>query len=253
MDRVKRLRIFAGPNGSGKTTLYNYFVKTNVFNEYYFINADTINNDLNAFLNFDYFPIKFSETDLRAFLDSSSFQSKINFKLSDAIEVKNSIVSLKNDELPETTYISAALSEFLRKKMILESNSSFAFESVFSHSSKLNEIELAKKNGYKVYLYFIATNDVFVNLERIQGRFAKGGHTVPVEKIKDRYLRSLDNLLKATILADKVFFFDNSEQKQVGEYSFFAEKKTDALHISKETMLPWWFKEYMLERIYVCK
>jgi predicted ABC-type ATPase len=250
MDRIKRLRIFAGPNGSGKTTLYNYFVKTNVFNDYYFINADIINTDLSTFLNFGYFPIKFSETDLYEFLDNSSFQLKMDFKLSETIEIKNSIISLKENKLPETTYISAALSEFLRKKMIMESNSSFAFETVFSHKSKLEEIKFAKENGYKVYLYFIATDDVFVNLERIQGRIVKGGHFVPVEKIRDRYLRSLDNLFKAIILADKVFFFDNSGQEQIREYSFFAEKKNNALHILNGTIIPWWFNEYVLQKIF---
>ncbi|MDR2584545.1 MAG: hypothetical protein LBC75_13795 [Fibromonadaceae bacterium] len=249
MDRIKRLRIFAGPNGSGKTTLYNYFVKTNVFRDYYFINADIINTDLNTFLNFGYFPIKFSETDLYEFLDNSSFQLKTDFKLSEVLEIKDSIISLKNHNLPETTYISAALSEFLRKKMIMESDSSFAFETVFSHKSKLDELKFAKEHDYKVYLYFIATDDVFVNLERIQGRIVKGGHFVPVEKIRDRYLRSLDNLYEAVKLADKVFFFNNSEQKQIREYSFFAEKKNNALHISSGTIIPWWFNEYVLGRI----
>ena len=242
------MRIFAGPNGSGKTTLYNYLVKTNVFNSYYFINADIINTDLNAFLNFGYFPINFSEADLYEFLDSSSFQSKINFKLSDAIEVKKTVISLKEHHLQDTTYISAALSEFLRKKMILESNSSFAFETVFSHKSKLDEIKFAKENGYKIYLYFIATDDFSVNLERVQGRIIKGGHSVPVEKIIDRYLRSLENLSKAIMLADKVFFFDNSEQEKIAKYSFFAEKKDNALHIPKGVMLPWWFSEYVLRK-----
>lgn len=247
-NRTKRLRIFAGPNGSGKTTLYNYFVKTNVFNDYYFINADIMNADLNSFLNFDYFPIQFSKDDLCKFLDNSSFQSKINFKLSDAIKAENSIISLK-ENFSETTYISAALSEFLRRKMILESNSSFAFETVFSHKSKLEEIKLAKENGYKVYLYFISTDDISVNYERVQGRIVKGGHSVPVEKIKDRYIRTLDNLFSAAILSDKAFFFDNSEQKQSEKYSFFAEKRDGNLHIPKGTVIPWWFEEYMLKKI----
>jgi len=72
---------------------------------------------------------------------------------------------------------------------------------------------------------------------------------VPVEKIKDRYLRSLDNLFEAIMLADKVFFFDNSEQEQVKEYSYFAEKKNNALHISPGTIIPWWFNEYVLDKL----
>jgi len=77
----------------------------------------------------------------------------------------------------------------------------------------------------------------------------KGGHFVPEEKIRDRYLRSLDNLYEAVKLADKVFFFDNSEQEQAREYSVFAEKKNNALHIPQGTIIPWWFNEYVLARI----
>jgi len=59
----------------------------------------------------------------------------------------------------------------------------------------------------------------------------------------------LDNLYEAMKLVDKVFFFDNSEQEQIREYSFFAEKKNNALHISPGTIIPWWFNEYVLRRI----
>lgn len=37
-----------------------------------------------------------------------------------------------------------------------------------------------------------------------------GGHTVPIEKIVSRYVRSMANLCAAFQLADRVYVYDNS-------------------------------------------
>jgi predicted ABC-type ATPase len=37
-----------------------------------------------------------------------------------------------------------------------------------------------------------------------------GGHTVPIEKIVSRYVRSMSNLSAAIRLADRVYLYDNS-------------------------------------------
>jgi len=250
MPRIKRLRIVAGPNGSGKTTLYDYLVKTHTFNDYYFINADVITKDLTDFLNLAYYPVNFSKDEFLNFAEKSSFQDKLSFKIASKLNIDGSIISLTDKNCVEVSYISACLAEFLRYKMIRESESSFAFETVFSHPSKLNEIRFAKENGYKIYLYFIATKDPALNMERIQGRIVKGGHTVPAEKIKDRYFRSLDNAATAMNLSDNVFFFDNTVTTDAkNEYSFFAEKHGNSIHIKEGIVIPWWFDEYMLASV----
>jgi len=246
MPRTKRLRIIAGPNGSGKSTLYDYLVKTHTFNDYYFINADVITKDLMDFLNLAYYPVNFSKDEFLKFAEKSTLKSKLPFKIADKLNIDGTIVSLTDKNSTEVSYISACLAEFLRHKMILESDSSFAFETVFSHPSKLDEIRFAKENGYKVYLYFIATNAPMLNLERINGRTAKGGHSVPPEKIKDRYYRSLGNAYEAMRLADKAFFFDNTITDVKGEYSFFAEKTGNSLCIKDGAGVPWWFGEHLL-------
>ncbi|MDR0515480.1 MAG: hypothetical protein LBH25_00360 [Fibromonadaceae bacterium] len=247
MPKTKRLRIIAGPNGSGKSTLYDYLVKSHVFNEYYFINADVITKDLMDFLNLEYYPVNFAKDEFLEFLEKSTFQDKLSFKLASKLSVKNMVVSLTDKNFSEISYISACLAEFLRCKMILESDSSFAFETVFSHPSKLDEIRLAKENGYKVYLYFIATKAPLVNLERVQGRTGKGGHSVPMEKIKERYSRSLSNAYNAMQLSDKAFFFDNTITDIKSEYSFFAEKKDNILYIKNSGDVPSWFSEHVLK------
>jgi hypothetical protein len=50
-------------------------------------------------------------------------------------------------------------------------------------------------------------------------------------------------------LSDKAFFFDNTITRDIkNEYSFFAEKNGNNLHIKERTAIPWWFYEYMLCR-----
>jgi len=244
--RLKRLRIIAGPNGSGKSTLYDYLVKTHTFKNYCFINADVITKKLMDYLNLADYPINFLRDEFLDFSEKSAFQSKLPFKIASKLNIDGSIVSLTEKNFAEVSYISACLAEFLRRKMILGSNSSFAFETVFSHPSKLEEIRFAKENGYKVYLYFIATKDPLLNIERISGRTAMGGHAVPAQKINDRFYRSLSHVRSAMDLSDRAFFFDNTITDVSGEYSFFAEKTGDNLYIKGGADVPWWFSEYVL-------
>lgn len=44
-----------------------------------------------------------------------------------------------------------------------------------SHPSKLQILEQALKSGYKNYLYFIATESPYVNIDRVSARVQKGG------------------------------------------------------------------------------
>jgi predicted ABC-type ATPase len=242
------MRVVAGPNGAGKSTLYDYLVKAHTFNDYYFINADVITKDITDFLNLAYYPVNFSKDEFLEFTEKSTFQSKLQFKIADKLNIDGSVISLADKNLADVSYISASLAQFLRHKMIMESGSSFAFETVLSHPSKLDEIRLAKENGYKVYLYFIATNTPLLNLERINGRTAKGGHPVPPEKINDRYYRSLNNAYEAMRLSDRAFFFDNTIMDVKSEYAFFAEKDGNCFHIKDGADIPWWFSEYLLGR-----
>jgi len=245
-DRVKRLRVFAGPNGSGKSSLYNYLIQINAFNTYYHINPDIISNDLSVSFNLDNWPIKFNFNELADYLKYSPFQTLVNYNISELLIYNEQRLSLK-DSFFNDSYLSAAIADFLRYKMI-QSNSSFSFESVFSHESKIKELEIAKKAGFKIYLYFINTSDPLINIQRIQNRVETGGHDVPQKKIIDRYYRTLNNLYPIIKLTDKAYFFDNSSERVNGSFNLFAEKD-DNLNISESDFLPQWFDEYVLRRL----
>jgi predicted ABC-type ATPase len=248
---VKRLRIFAGPNGAGKSTLYDYLLNIHAFNEYYKINPDIIAKELPIALNLTNWKIDFSQDELCDFLKNTSFQSLISKPLFEMVKISDKIVYLTDKNNKNIAYLSAAIAEFLRRKMISESDSSFAYESVFSHKSKIDEIKFAKLNGYKVYLYIVATDDYLLNIERVRQRAENGGHDVPKEKIKDRWFRTMDNIFDAFILSDRVFFFDNSANTESSaSFSYFAEKKDNDLFISNENdKMPQWFYEYILRKM----
>ena len=109
MPKTKRLRIIAGPNGSGKSTLYDYLVKNHIFNEYYFINADSLTRDLMDFVNLSYYPVNFAKDEFLEFLEKSTFQNKLSFKLASKLNLKGNIVSLTDKNFSEVSYISACL------------------------------------------------------------------------------------------------------------------------------------------------
>lgn len=244
---VKRLRIFAGPNGSGKSTLYDYLVKIHSFNPYFHINPDSIALELPVALNLSNWPFDFSQEELHEYLTHSSFQGQTLNSLKNMVYVDNKIVSLKAGNTSSISYLSAAIAGFMRRKM-LESGSSYSFESVFSHSSKLCELKDAKSAGYRVYLYFIATSDPLINEERVKTRVERGGHTVPTDKIHERYYRTMNNLFDAVQLADRAFFFDNSESPKDGLFTFFAEKNNTTLHL-RNSEVPNWFNQHVLQKI----
>jgi len=82
----------------------------------------------------------------------------------------------------------------------------------------------------------------------VQNRVELGGHGVPEEKIPERYYHAMENLYSAVLASDRVFFFDNSDRKSDGSYSFFAEKRDNHIYTVK-TELPQWFDRYLLKKL----
>ena len=105
-----------------------------------------------------------------------------------------------------------------------------------SHESKVEFLKRAQQLGYKTYLYFITTEDPTINVNRVQYREAQGGHSVPINKIIDRYERSMNLLIDAIENANRAFLFDNSTQS-LNEYdnsSYVCEIATGDLIINRD-------------------
>ena len=89
-----------------------------------------------------------------------------------------------------------------------------AFETVFSAPDKVAFLWRAKAAGYFTRVFFVGTADPSINASRIMKRFIRGGHSVPLEKIKSRYEKAMANLMPASVFADRVYIYDNSVDDQ---------------------------------------
>lgn len=124
------------------------------------------------------------------------------------ISVENGCIRVKNIAKVDS-YFAAFVAAYIRENL-LENGVSFSLETVLSHSSKLDFMEKARRSGYRVYLYYVSTQSVDINIGRVRTRALEGGHNVPEIKIRERYVRSLQNLYQAVKHSDRAYLFDNS-------------------------------------------
>jgi predicted ABC-type ATPase len=97
-----------------------------------------------------------------------------------------------------------------RREALLGAAQGIAFETVFSSPAKIDFLQRAKGRGYFLRFFFIGTSDPRINAARVANRVIAGGHTVPIDKIVQRYTRSMANLAGAIQLCDRVYIYDNS-------------------------------------------
>lgn len=104
---------------------------------------------------------------------------------------------------------------------LLADGRSFITETVFSHPSKVDLVDDAVARGYLVHLHvMLVPLDVSVN--RVAERVLNGGHAVPEQKIRERYERLWDLIVRARSIAHRTEFFDNGSATEpfrpVAEY-----------------------------------
>ncbi|ANW04634.1 hypothetical protein LMTR13_35390 [Bradyrhizobium icense] len=97
-----------------------------------------------------------------------------------------------------------------RRDACIRAKRSFSFETVMSHPSKVDILVRAKEADYTVLLYFVGTDDPQTNVERVALRVAQGGHAVPEDKVRERWLRTMNLLQQAIRSSDRSYIFDNS-------------------------------------------
>lgn len=87
---------------------------------------------------------------------------------------------------------------------------SVAVETVLSSDKFIPVLAAARKRGYLTRLIFVALASVDESLARIASRVLKGGHDVPPERVRARWSRAHDNLVRLLPLVDDVLVFSNS-------------------------------------------
>ena len=238
--QVPRLRIFDGPNGSGKSTIKEV-ISEELLGIY--VNPDEIEKEIKAFdfLDLSYFGISTTEDEILDFFSNSELLKKADL-VKEAYTLKFNDDKLIFTNIVEiNSYFASVCADFIRKKLI-EKRVSFTFETVMSSTDKIELLKLAKKLGYKTYLYFVSTSDPLINISRVRNRVQLGGHDVPQDKIVSRYYRSLSNLKEAVKYTDRAYIFDNSSHKRTWICEITNATKVEI----KQDNIPKWFENSFL-------
>jgi len=105
----------------------------------------------------------------------------------------------------------AALAEALRRQALAQGQS-FIGETVFSHPSKLQLIRDARSAGYVVHLHAVLVPED-MSVARVGLRHAQGGHSVPEDRIRERYQRLWPLVSQAIGLVHSARVYDNSSAR----------------------------------------
>lgn len=243
LTKKKRLRVFAGPNGSGKSTFIEKFpIEPNIKLGIY-INADEIEKSIyeKGYIELTDFKLDTNTIEVQAHFKQSKFSPLLldDVNLYAKFHVTDNKLFYENYK-KRNSYVSSDLADFFRK-ILVKRDFDFSFESVMSDFGKVKFLEEAKNLGFQNYLYFFCTDDVEININRVEIRVKQRGHSVDPEKIRKRYKKSLENLKPALKYVHRAYFFDNSGDASQLIAEYFEEQIT----VINSENVPRWFYQYV--------
>ena len=138
----------------------------------------------------------------------------------------------------EENYINA--SEIYRQtvKNYMESNADLMIESNLADNRSYEWISLLKKKNYQIILYYLSTDDVMINIGRVQRRVKEGGHDIPESIIITRYSQSHSYLKTKLSEFKEVYLIDNSS-----DASQVQVKLIDGVIVEKAADLQSWVRD----------
>lgn len=110
---------------------------------------------------------------------------------------------------PEGKSYDAAQVAAATRSALIAAGRPFIAETVFSHPSKLDLIDDARAAGFHVALHVLLVPESLAVL-RVERRVASGGHSVPEEKIRNRYQRLWPLVREAMTACDTAVVYDSS-------------------------------------------
>jgi predicted ABC-type ATPase len=114
---------------------------------------------------------------------------------------------------PEAQRLQAGKILLNRMDDYISARKSFALETTLSGKTYVRRIQQAKKNGFKVFMYYLFTESPWLNVDRISGRVEEGGHHIEESDVVRRHKRSLEQLAtNYWSICDLIFMFNMSKR-----------------------------------------
>lgn len=113
---------------------------------------------------------------------------------------------------PESVAIEAGRLMLQRIEELLGKDVTFSIETTLATKSYINLVRNAQKQGYSVKLLFFWLRNPELAIQRVAERVENGGHNIPEDIIRRRYIAGISNLFRLFMnKVDSWVIFDNSE------------------------------------------
>ena len=117
---------------------------------------------------------------------------------------------------PESVAIEAGRLMLQRIEVLLAKDETFAIETTLATKSYINLVRKAQAKGYQVNVLFFWLRTPELALQRVAERVASGGHNIPEDIVRRRYVAGISNLFR--IFIPEVDFwniYDNSQKPRI--------------------------------------
>lgn len=141
---------------------------------------------------------------------STFIEQRLAPLLSDSVFVNADVIARERwpDAAEQHSYEAARIAATLRHTLIAQGES-FIAETVFSHPSKLELVDAARKADYVIAAHVMLV-PVEVSVARVAVRVDEGGHSVPEDKIRERYDRLWTLVAHAVRRVDHATMYDTT-------------------------------------------
>lgn len=113
---------------------------------------------------------------------------------------------------PEKASIQAGRYMILKVRYLLKRQLDFGIETTLATRSLLKTVRLAQQAGYTVTLLYFWLNSPELAIERVAARVSTGGHNIPEETIRRRYVTGIDYFFHDYApLCERWILADNSQ------------------------------------------
>ena len=104
----------------------------------------------------------------------------------------------------------AAIDTDARVAACIEDGVDFLVETVLSSDKYLDDVARAIALGYRIGVIYVGLVRPEASIRRVRQRHERGGHDVPIDRIVERWSRSIEMFGRLLPQANAVFVFDNS-------------------------------------------
>lgn len=114
---------------------------------------------------------------------------------------------------PSAVAVLASKYMLIKIHYLLDRSMDFCIETTLATRSLVGIIRQARQKNYTVTVLYFWLNSPEMAIQRVRDRVAKGGHNIPEETIRRRYVMGLKYLFETYIpICDSWFLCDNSTQ-----------------------------------------